>query len=166
MKSNKAVPAGRQGFSLIEAVIVLFLVAVLTFGLGSFIFETIQAWLSVSGRNSATNKASMAMNRITREIRRVKKPQNIQVFTSSEFQFVDIDSQTVDFKQTGSDLLRNGDVLASGLLSPIGLEFTYLDRNGSVAGAKQDIRSVRIWLSLVSGNQLTTLESSSRIRNL
>lgn len=166
MKSNKAAPAGRQGFTLIEAVIVLAIVAVLSFGLGNFIFESVQAWLSVSGRNSAADKARVAMTRMTAEIRRVKKPQNIQTFISSEFQFIDVDNQNIDFKQTGTDLLRNSDILSSGLLSAGGLQFTYLDENGSITSVKKDIRSVRILLSLISGNQITTLESSSRIRNL
>jgi len=156
----------RKGFTLIETIIVLAVLAILTFGVASFIFTSMDAWVLISGRESAITKARVAMNRMVAELRRIRKPENILVYTTSEVQFLDLDVNLIDFKQDGTNLMRNTDILAAGLVSPGGLRFTYLDITGEATGAKQDIRSIRVWLLLSSGNQTMTLESSARIRNI
>ncbi|MDD4178472.1 MAG: hypothetical protein PHH14_00260, partial [Candidatus Margulisbacteria bacterium] len=64
------------------------------------------------------------------------------------------------------NLFRNSDLLTTGLASPEGLRFTYLDTTGEATATKQNMRSIRVLLTLTSGTQRTTLESSARIRNL
>ncbi len=144
---------------------VMSLAAILSFTFGGFIITSMQAWLLVSGRDAAVTSGRTALNRITAEMRRIKKAENIIIFSTSECQFLDLDSQNVDFRQSGGSLLRNSDVLAAGLTSPIGLRFTYLDATGEAVAVKQNIRSIRIWLSLNAGGQGATLESAARIRN-
>lgn len=159
MKLNK------RGFTLIELVMVMSLAAILSFTFGGFIITSMQAWLLVTGRDAAVSSSRTALNRMTAEIRRIKKAENIIIFSTSECQFLDLDSQNIDFRQSGGDLLRNSDVLAAGLTLPLGLRFTYLDATGEVAAVKQNIRSIRVWLSLNAGGQGATLESAARIRN-
>ena len=156
----------KSGYTLIEMVMILTLIAILSFGMAVFIVNSMQAWILISGWESAVTTARKAMDRMVAELRRIKKPENILVYTTAEVQFLDIDANTVDFKQSGTNLLRNTAVLATGLASPEGLRFTYLNATGEVTGIKQDMRSIRVWLSLSSGAQRTTLESSARIRNL
>lgn len=119
------------------------------------------AWIFASGRDSAVNKARVAMNRIVAELRQIG---SIEVYATSECRFIDISAQTIDFNRSGNNLLRGGDILATGLASPEGLRFTYLDANGKATSTEINISSIRVWLSLTSGNQRTTLESSARIR--
>ncbi|MGB9613647.1 MAG: PulJ/GspJ family protein [Candidatus Margulisiibacteriota bacterium] len=159
MKSNK-------GYTLIETIVVISLLAIIAFGFGSFIVTALQNWILISARDSLISSARQAMNRITAELRRIRKPQNILTYTTSEVQFIDIDTEVVDFKQSGTNLLRNNDILIANLASPEGLRFTYLDTSGEATWVKQNIRSIRVWLYLVSRDQFTTLESSARIRNL
>jgi prepilin-type N-terminal cleavage/methylation domain-containing protein len=161
MKGNNS-----GGFTLIETAIVISLLAVISFGIASFIMTSIQAWLLISQRDAVVGRSRTAMNRMVYELRRIKKPQNILTSEAAEVGFLDLDSQIVDFKQSGATLLRNADILATGLASPEGLRFTYLDATGEVTAVKQDMRSIRILLVLTSGTQLTTLESAARIRNL
>ncbi|MBI5078655.1 type II secretion system protein [Candidatus Saganbacteria bacterium] len=160
MKSNK------PGFTLIEAVVVISLLAIVSFGIGGFILTSMQNWMLTSGREAAVNNARNAMNRVTAELRRINKPANILTAASSKCAFVDISTQVITFEQSAANLLRNSDILAAGLGSPEGLRFTYLDANGNVTAVTQDIRSIRVWLFLFSGGQSTTLESSARIRTL
>ena len=156
----------KKGFTLIETVVVFTLLAIIAFGIGSFIINAMRAWVFMSGRESAVSRARTAMNRMVAELRRIRRPQNILVSTTWECQFLDLAIDNIDFKQSGTSLLRNSDILATGLLSPEGLRFTYLDATGEVISTKLDMRSIRVWLSLASGTQLVTLESSARIRNL
>ena len=154
--------SSERGFTLIEAAVVFSLIAILVFGAGSFILTSLQAWLLVSGRDAAVNTARVAMSRVTAELRRIRTPQNIILAGSTEVNFVDIDVNVIDFRQSGANLLRNSDVLTSGLNTPVGFRLTYLDASGESTAVAQEIRSIRVWLSLAG----TTLESSARIRNL
>ncbi len=146
------------------------LIAILSFGVGNFIVSSIQLWVFISGRQSAVKSSQIAMNRMIGDIRRMKDnnnivPNNVPAYTW-EVTFLDFDSNTVNYRQSGGNLLRNGYVLATGLVSPegSGLRFTYINASGEVTANKQNMRSIRIWLRLAAGGQSTTLESSSRLR--
>ena len=162
MKPNR----DKRGFPLVETILVITILAILAFGLGNFIVTSIDAWLFVAGRDSATGAARAAMDRMVAELIRIKKPQNILTSTASVCAFLDIETNVVTFEQSSSNLLRNGAVLAANLLTPTGLTFTYLDATGEATAVKQDMRSIRVWLAILAGSQLTTIESAARIRNL
>jgi hypothetical protein len=166
--NKKAVPAGRQGTTLIEAVITIALLAVIFSSISTFIITALRAWVLISGRDSAVGLARGAMNRVTVEIRRINTLSTISTpLASSKLRFQAIgDSTPITFSQEGTNLRRNGDILLTGLATPTGLSFTYLGPTGEVVNSTQNIRSIRVWLSLSAGSQRTTLESSARIRNL
>jgi len=163
MKPHKK---NKRGFTLIEAVMVISIAGLIAFLVGNFVITSIQAWLLVSVRSSAANSARVAMNRMTAEIKSVNRPQSLFIIQPSECQFLDINNDTIDFRQSGSDLMRDNDILATGLTSPEGIRFIYLDVDGLPTDSILDIRSIRIWLSLSLGDQRITLESAARIRNL
>jgi len=160
----------KKGVNLVEAVITIVLLAIMLTGISTFIITAMRAWVIISGRESMVGISRGAMNRVTAEIRRIKKPNNITTpLSSSQLQFLDISNVTVTFSQEGTNLRRNSDILATGLVTPTGLIFSYRDSTGEViadVNAKQAVRSIRVWLSFSSGSQRTTLESSARIRNL
>jgi len=156
----------RRGYTLIEAIMVIMILAIIGFGFGNFIITSMQSAVFISGRETVTNTARSAMNRMVAELMKINRPQNIIIAATAECQFRDLDSSLIDFKQSGTNLLRNSDILATGLGSPEGLRFTYLNQSGSVTGVIQNIRSIRVWLYLASAGRVATLESSARIRNL
>ncbi len=156
----------KNGFTLIEAVVVFSLLAIITFGLASFIINALQAWLLISNRDAAVATGRVTMNRLVAELRRIKSPSDILVSASTECKFLDLDANTIDFVQTGTNLYRNGDSLCANLAASGGLLFTYLGSTGEVTAVTANMRAVRVKLSLIAGPQMTTLESSARIRNL
>lgn len=156
----------KRGFTLIEAVIVIGLLAVISLGTASYLFEITKAWMVVRERESALSSARSAMNRITREIRRINTPFKITSAEATALAFQDISAANVEFKQNGAYLLRNSDVLAGDLASPGGLNFTYLTENGGITPIKQNIRAIRVDLHLKVGQEDLYLKSSARIRNL
>lgn len=145
---------------------VIVLSGIIAFSVGGFILSSMKAWLLISGRNSLAASARFSMNRMVSELKRINRPQSIFLMNTAECQFIDIDVEMVDFKQSGTELLRNGEVLASNVSSPEGLRFTYLDADGSPTDYILDVKTIRVQLSLSSGDQAVTLESSARIRNL
>jgi prepilin-type N-terminal cleavage/methylation domain-containing protein len=158
----------KRGFTLIEAVIVIVMVGLIALLVGNFIITSLQAWLLVSTRSSAFSSARVAMNRMVAEMKNINRPQSIYLMQTSECRFLNISMEEIDFKQSGTNLLRNEDILVTNLASPEGLRFTYLNENGQPVASDDilDIKSIRIWLSLTLANQRVTLESAARIRNL
>ena len=159
-----------KGYTLIEAVMVITLTAILTFSIGGFILGSLRGWLFISGRETALNSSLIAMQRVTAELRRINSPQSILTADASECSFVDIDGQIVDFKNNVDsvtnlgNLMRNNDILCSGI-APGGVAFTYLDSFGNPTLLNYKIRSIRLHLRVASGEQTVELESSARIRN-
>jgi prepilin-type N-terminal cleavage/methylation domain-containing protein len=157
---------GKAGFTLIEAVMVLALLAILTFSMANFIVTMMSGWVVISGRDTALGRGRSAMNRILTEIRRVRNPASIVTFTSSDLAFQNTAPATVEFQQSGTNLLYNGTTLVTNLVTPEGLRFTYLGSTNEVTAVKQNIRSIRVWLFFSGSSQQITLESSARLRNL
>jgi len=163
--------AERSGYTLVEAIVVFMIVAILSFGIGSFIVSSVRLWAFVSGRQSATKISQAALNRMVNEIKKIPRGAGLLKMTTSEVQFTNYDSaNSIDFQQNGSNLLRisgsNNNILAAGLLTPAGkgLTFTYLNSSEAVTANSQEVRSVRVLLSLAAGGQTVTLETSARIR--
>jgi len=156
----------RNGFTLVETVILITLVSVLTVFLGGFVLTFSRAWLSIQGRDTAVGSARFGMNRIIAEIRTANTTDGLSTITTSECSFTDIDGQSIDYKQNGTSLMRNTDILLSNLSTPEGLRFTYLDALSSPTATKKNIRAIRVWLYVTAGDQRVTLESSARLRNI
>ncbi|MBI5701649.1 prepilin-type N-terminal cleavage/methylation domain-containing protein [Candidatus Saganbacteria bacterium] len=163
---SKKDPACRQaGYTLIELIIVITIVSVFSFSFAVFIAKATDAWLFVKSRESAFGSARYSLNRTLTELRRAGGASQILVASPSECQFVDISGNTIDFKQAGSSLYRNNDVLASDLVSPSGLVFTYLNSTAVSTTDVLSIRAIRVKISIVKNAQTVILESSARIRN-
>lgn len=161
----------RNGYTLIEAAVVFLLVAILSFGIGSFMVSSTRLWLFLNGRQSAVKIAQVSLNRLVTEIRKIKSKNDLLTMGTYEVKFNTYDLATSeDFKQVGSSLVRvsgaNTNTLAQVLTSPEGkgLVFTYLNSLEAVTSDATSVRTVRIWLYLTSNGQSYTLETSARIR--
>jgi type II secretory pathway pseudopilin PulG len=158
----------RQSFTLIELVMVITVVGIVSILLAPFISTAVDAWIFNNSERDVIFSGRLAMNRMVREIRRIKNTSSITTFTQTEFDFVDISNTRIDFRQSAASLLRNNDELADKLANPGGLTFTYLQSTNPdvVAAQKQDIRIVRIRLQLILGDSALNIQSSVRLRNL
>ncbi|MFA4906150.1 MAG: hypothetical protein WC645_06570 [Candidatus Margulisiibacteriota bacterium] len=157
-----------RGYTIIELVIIITLLGLLSFVFGAFITESMDAWVFVKARENALGTSRYAIERMVTELRRIQKPNMIITSATSEVSFVDIEGGTVTFSQEATNLLRNSDILATGLVngSGNGLRFTYLDVNGNPTPINQNIRSIRVWLKLNKFGQTMILESAAKVRNL
>ncbi|MFA4967314.1 MAG: prepilin-type N-terminal cleavage/methylation domain-containing protein [Candidatus Margulisiibacteriota bacterium] len=160
----------RSGFTIIEVVLVITITVVLSLGLASFILSAMDSWVFVKSRQSALSEGRSTVERMIREIRRIRQPSSIGTAESSAIGFVDIDSRDIDFRQSGSDLLRteqgNSNIIASGVLTPEGLVMSYYDAGLNPTAIHQNIHYVKVRLTLVKGKETVILEDGARIRNL
>ena len=75
-------------------------------------------------RSDLDQSADVAMARMSREIRKLKDDESISVANASQFSFNDVDDNPISYSLSGTDLMRNTDILASRVDS---LSFTYYD---------------------------------------
>ena len=149
-----------------EATVVFLLVAILSFGIGSFMVSSTRLWLFITGRQSVIKISRSALNRMVAELKKVKSKTSILIMTTSEVQFIAFDSaSSVDYNLTGGNLMRtsgsSNDILAAGLNS---LVFTYLNSLEAVTAVSTEVRSIRIRLSVSASGQTVTQETSVRMR--
>lgn len=151
----------RRGLTLVE--LVLTIAAGATVALTAYLLITpYDNVLFTFWRRSGVAEGQAAMTRMLYEIGRIKAPAQISTMTTSHLAFVDIDDAAIDFQTSGTDLVRNGDVLARNMQS---LMFEYLDDSGSSVAAAADVRVIRITMQLTAGNQWIYLQSAAGIRN-
>lgn len=155
-----------KGFTLVELIIVMVVIAILAFILGQFVAKGIDAWIFVKSRETALGTGRYAMERMVRELRSIRRPNTITIAASSEIEFLTTAGVTNHILQSGTDLLMNTQVLANGLLDPGGLVFTYYDANSNPTSTFNNMRYITVKLSIMKGDQTIILEDGARIRNL
>ena len=154
----------KKGFTLIEIVVTLVGMMIL-FGVGAQILNTTMlSWNIVTLRKGMLYNSRLGMTSMLHDIRHADITK-ITTFDPKHFVFTDINNITTDFEQVGTNLLKNGNILAECLQNPNGVQFTYLDSDGNAASVSTGIRLVRIRLNFQKGGQTLSFESETRIRN-
>ena len=154
-----------KGFTLIELIVVIAIVALLSFFLGAFIINTMDTYVFVKVREKGLSDMRLALNRMTRELKHIDEPQLILSMEATECEFVKVGTGVVDLRQIGTDLYLDSDILLSGLVSPEGLSFFYYDASGNPTSTAGDVRSIKVRLHVLRSGEEITLESRSKIRN-
>ncbi len=155
-----------RGFSLVELAVVISIIGVLA-GLGvPLVVNTARAWNVVTVRRDAVNEVRYAMGRMEREMRLVKDGTSILQLQPTLMQYIDVDSNTVQFSQTGTTLQRNGQTLLNGLRSGDGLQIAYFDANGGATTSAVDVRLVTFRLIVESAAGDVEMSTGVFLRNL
>lgn len=154
----------RRGFTLIETVMSIVLVAIISVVAAAFIAQAFNSWAFTSQQKSMDSATRNALYRMVREIKTVNKATNILVWTAGTFSFRDPANNTITYSQTGTNLMRGTDVLADNLASPGGLTFSYLNGAGAVPASSDAISVVQVRLLTVKGTNRYSTGSAARIR--
>ncbi len=160
---------GKEGFTLIEIVIVIVLIGVLATILIQPFHQGVQSFLAVEARGDLTAEARAATTRMVREIRNIQKKAdntpNISAANASSITFVDVDNNTITFSLSGSTIQRNSNLLADQVSS---LQFRYFNGNNGVMDPPvlNDVRRILIVLTLTEGGQTVSVTEQAFLREL
>ena len=159
----------KKGVTLTELIMVIVIVGVLAGGIGFFVVQAIDIYKFITFRNEDVSQARMAMNRMTREIRMLKDDHSVLTANSTDFEFNDMDGNSIEFQLSGNTLLRNSDILVDGIQI---FQFTYWDIQGNeltnpaVSPDSTDIWRICIRMSIQTGDESMTIKSQAHPRNL
>ena len=158
-----------KGFTLIELIIVIVILGIIV-AIGAPLLLSVSDSLAfLVARTAIDQAADIALSRMTREMRRLKDDSSVNTATSSQFSFDDVNSNTISYSLSSTDLMRNSDILASDVQN---LSFTYYDDSGStistpvVSPQETDIRSIEISCEFQSSGETLYYKSQVRPRNL
>lgn len=120
----------QSGFTLIEIIIVIVLVAIIAGIAAMIILQGVRAYSDEQQRSNLHYQTRLAMERMVRETRLIRSCGDIiaPVNGSSMLQFTDINGTPITFSLLGTNLNRNGMLLANGI-NP--LRFNFFDQNGN-----------------------------------
>jgi prepilin-type N-terminal cleavage/methylation domain-containing protein len=159
-----------KGLTLIEVVMTIVIVGILLGVLMFSIKGIMDLWKFWSFSSENVSQLRIGVTRMVREIRQIRNDTAIFIADRSRIQFNDTNNQTIDYSLSGSDLIRNSNVLASGISN---LTFTYYNVTSSElvplplsAAQRAEIYTVGLGVVIVSGNQNKTLETRIYPRNL
>ncbi len=157
----------KKGFTIIELIIALMIGTIFAYISSVIIGNMFASWFFVKDQTYDQMEGRTVVKRMIREIRSTRDTtaSSIVTFTSREYSFVNVNNTAINFKQNGTYLFRNLDVIASGLDSLNGLNFEYLDSSSEATIDRARIRAVRVTLIIKHGTNQTKFRASGAIRN-
>jgi len=162
----------KKGFTLIELVVVILVIGIAAGVVGYVLMAAADAWTFKFNRADLLWDGRLAMNRMVREIREVKRATNVTTASASQFRFTNVGDLDITYDLSSTDLNRTEDSTANVLAENVSsLTFTYYDSSGAtiatpiVSPSTTDIHRVRINLTLTKSGENVYLQSDSRPRN-
>jgi len=152
-----------QGFTLIELIIVIAISGIIIAGSSMLLFQGINAYNAGKTEINSSWQATLAIERITRDLRAISSTANILTASSGELITRDINGTTIDYKVVSSQLLRNTQVLANNIPS---ITFSYYDANGTVTASVSAIRYIGISLNVIYSQVTTNFSTMVALWNI
>lgn len=127
-------------------------------------------------RVNLEESASLALSRMSREIRRLRDNASVAAADATQFEFIDKDSIQIRYRLAGNTLMRSQGAVEAGLADQVKsttLSFTYYDDDGnSIAaptvglGTNTNLRRVGMDVSFEQNSHMVPVEIHVRPRNL
>lgn len=154
-----------KGFTLIEMVVVIVILAVIAITGSVFLQEGLNVYFTNQSIANASTQARITLETMTRRIREIRSLNAITVATATQLTFADVNNNTIDYQFSGTNLLLNGNSLMTGLNSATS-NFSYLDENANATTTLANIRYVVITLVIAENNVNYTLRTVVYPRNI
>lgn len=151
------------GFTLLELVLVILILGILGTAGSVMLAQGIETYYTSQGSSQADWQGRLALERMARDIRTVRSAADITTASASQFQFTDVNNNSVNYTLSGTNLNRGSDVLAEGVST---LTFTYWDNNALVTAVLANIRYVGIQLGITQGGVNYTVRTVVELREL
>ena len=171
MASSRRTLVNQAGFTLIELIIVIVVLAILSLIGSSMIFDTFKVAKTVNARQTAADQARYAVERLAREIRQIKYSSGSYIITS-----VTSPATSMTFTNTinGTDQAVTVDLNSGNLRLSYGtplvlcknvssFSINYLQLDNSAASSTSNVRFVVLSLTVTDGAGATTITERHRV---
>lgn len=151
-----------RGAALVELVLVILLVGIIFAGASELLTQGFRAYFVANATTNAEWQERVALERMVRDLRAVRSSADIVIASSTQFSFVSISGNSVNYQKTGTQLMRNSQTIASGVQS---VNFSYYDENGESTAQLNAIRYITMTLTVTSGvaGLTTTISASATV---
>jgi len=152
----------QNAFTLIELIIVIVIVGIIMAGTSTVLLQHFRAYLAGKNLISLSEQGTIAIERISRDIRAVASSGSITTATNTQFTFSDLDGDTISYAKSGSQIIRTFNSVPNVLADNVAnLTFNYFDSSGNSTTTKSQIRYITVNLGLAyqeaSSNFYTTI---------
>ncbi len=165
---------GKEGFTLIEIVLVLVIIGVLAGILIEPFRLAVKSYIGIETRADLTSQAREATSRMVREIRNIQKKANdkpnITSADATSITFVDHRDTTISFSLSGNTVLRDTNILADKVSS---LEIRYFKGDNTAlttfplsAADLDDVRRILVIMAMQEGTETVTMTGQAFLRDL
>ncbi|MFT5051543.1 MAG: prepilin-type N-terminal cleavage/methylation domain-containing protein [Chlamydiales bacterium] len=131
----------RQGYTLMEMVLVMVIMSTIGLVSSYAIVESMKTYALVAPSIDASYQARLASERLRRDIRELISTDTVSSMTATGLTFDDGTGTTIAYTFSGSDLLRNGDLLATGMSA---FAFAYRKSDGTLASAAVELHLIEV----------------------
>jgi len=148
----------QRGFTLIELMVVVALLAVLGYGIVTFFRNTFRVWWQTSQQIDAQQKARVAMDEMTRFIRQARPVTGIVVdkwgseAANTMITFTHIDGRQISYFQSGDSLKRVVDGATTDII-PEDLDSIYFVLDSTNTPTQVDISTFTVETPEIGGEQ-------------
>lgn len=142
---------GRSGFTLVEIVSSLTVLAIIAMIATNVVMESTRIYARTVPAMDASYKAELTTNTLMRDLRDLTDLGAISEFTATEFTFEDSNGSEIAYLYSGTDLTRNGDLLAEGVTA---FRFDFYEQDGSPAGDEDDLHLIAVDFTVQTGDQV------------
>lgn len=145
--NNRLIPTNmnKRGFTLIEVLFVIALVAVLLAAITPFLRAFHVSWESADIRGEVVQNARTGMDKMLKELREADE---FTATSGRSVSFNDVDGTSIVYNETNDYLTRNGDILAGMVAGVNDLGFDFYDITGKKTSQTEDVKAVGISLTI------------------
>lgn len=152
-----------KGFSLVEVVLVMVILGILlTTGSGLF-QQAFETGFVTKDQQKARTQAQFALERMNDELKNARSATSSDLTpNASDITFVDDDGESIKYSISGTNLMRNSNILVSDISS---LSFTYLKEDNSTTTTAADVRCIVISVTATKNISVVTMTTTVCPRN-
>lgn len=158
-----------SGYTVTEMVIVISLMGLFVSAVTATFAPVLETWALNAPRNEITDATEFALSRMSYEVTQLKDSSNVLIAQGGRLQFTDVSDNIIDYTLSGTNLMRNADILSRGVQR---LSLTYYGMDGAVlpspavSPTETDIWRIQIEITGQRDGQSVSMTSQVRPRNL